>query len=70
LTYAHNSRIIGHGRRLVLLDARVFLNSQVLDIAAAEHDVFVDLVGGSELLFGSTSSALCSKRPDILERYC
>ena len=44
MTYADNGRVVRHDRGLVLLDGGVLLNPQVLDIAAAEDDVLVDLV--------------------------
>lgn len=58
LTYANDGRIIGHGWRLVLLDVGMILNPQVFYVTAAEHDVLVDLVGGSNLLFRSTLATL------------
>lgn len=68
-TYVDDGRVLGHGRRLVLLDARVFFDPQVFDIAAAENDVVVNLVGRRYLIFRPTPSALCSVGADILERH-
>lgn len=68
-TYVDNSRVLGHGRRLVLFDARMVLDPQVLDIAAPENDVVVNLIGRCYLFFGSTPPALGAERANILERY-
>jgi hypothetical protein len=68
-TYPNNSRVIGHHRRLVLLDGRVLLNAEVLHVAASEHNVLVDLVGGTNLLFRPSSSALSAVGTHIFERH-
>lgn len=67
-TYVDNGRVLGHSRRLVLLDSRVVLDPQVLDIAAAEDDVVVNLIGRCYLFFGSTPPTLSAERADIFER--
>lgn len=61
VTYSDDSRVIRDSWRLVLLDARVLLDSQVLDIASTEDDVLVDLVRGSNLLLRSTFTAFRSE---------
>lgn len=60
-TYADNGRVIGHDGRLVLLDARVFLNAKILHVAASKDNVLVDLIRGADLLFRATFSPLCSE---------
>lgn len=66
-TYANNGRVIGHGRGLVLLDARMFLDAKILHVAASEDDILVDLIRGADLLFGTAFSPLSSKRTNIFE---
>jgi hypothetical protein len=58
LTYANDGRIIWHSWRLVLLDVGMLLNPQVFYVAAAEHDVLVDLIGGGDLFFRSALATL------------
>ena len=58
MTYANDGWIIRHSWRLILLDIRMVLNPQVFYVAAAEHDVLVDLIGGSDLFFGSALATL------------
>jgi hypothetical protein len=48
----------------------VFLDSKVLHVATAEDNIFVDLVGRSDLDLGPTSPALGAEGPDILEGNC
>lgn len=69
-TYTNDSWVIGHGWRLVLLDAGVLLNSKILHIASSENDVLVDLIRGRNLLLWSAFSTFGSERSDILEGYC
>lgn len=69
ITYANDSWVIRHDGRLVLLDRGVLLDPQILDVAAAEDDVFVDLVRRRYLLFRPAFAALCAERADILERH-
>lgn len=67
-TYPNNCRVIWHGwRGLVLLDARVLLDAEVLHIAAAEDDVLVNLFRWSNLVFGPASTTLGAKRTDIFQ---
>lgn len=61
MTYADNSRVIWHGGRLVLLDAGVFLDAEILHIAAAEDDILVDLIGGTDFVVGPPLAALCAE---------
>ena len=67
ITYAKDSRIIRHFRRLGLLDRSRGLDAEVLHIAASKDDIVVDLVGGRDLLVRVASTALGTKRSDILE---
>ena len=70
-TYTNNSRIVRHGRGFVFFDAGVFLDSQILHIAATKDDVFVNLVCGSDLTIrpGSpASSTFRTERANIFER--
>lgn len=69
-TYTKDGRVVGDGRRLVLLDARVLLDAEVLYIAAAEYNIFVDLVRRSNLLLRAAFASLCAKGSNIFERDC
>lgn len=70
-TYSDNSGVVGHNRRLVLLyRCWGLLDPQVFDICAAEDDVLIELVRGSNLLARLAVlgfAALGSKGADILE---
>lgn len=66
-TYTNNGRVLGHGWRVVLLDARVFFNSKVLYITAAEDDIFINLVGRSNFFLGPAFAAFRAKGADIFE---
>ncbi len=57
-TYANNSWVIRHGRRLVLLDVGVILDAKILHIASTEDDVLVDLIRGANLLFRAALPSL------------
>lgn len=48
----------------MLLDAKIF------HVAAAEHDVLVDLIRRRDLFFGPASTTLRSERSDIFKRNC
>lgn len=61
MTYAYDGRIIRHSWRLILLDVGMFFNPQVLDVAAAEDNVLVDLIGGRDLFFRSALATLGSE---------
>lgn len=50
-THSKYSRIIGHLGLLYGLLLRFFLNSQILHIATAENDIFVDVVGWRYFIF-------------------
>jgi hypothetical protein len=54
MTYSENGRVLRHGWRVVLLDGGSLLDTEILDIAAAEDDVLVHLVRGSYLFLGSS----------------
>lgn len=69
-THADDGWVIRNSRGLVLLDARVVLDSQVLHITASEDDVLVHLVGGRNLFVWPAFTAFCSEGPHILERHC
>lgn len=66
-TYAYNRRVIRNGG-LVLFDARVVLNSEILNVAAAENDIFVDLVRCGNLFIGLALSSFCAKGANVFER--
>ena len=68
MTYADNGRIVGDGRRLVLLDPWAFFDPQVFHIAASKDNVFVDLVCWGDLLLGLPLPPLGAIRNDIFER--
>lgn len=68
-TYANNCGIVGHSGRVVLLHARVFLDTEILHVAASKDDILVDLVGRANLLFRTAFSSLGSERTDIFERH-
>jgi len=70
-TYTEDSGIIGHLRglgRLVLLGR--LDNGQVLDIAATEHNVVVDLVIGRDLVVWVAATAFGTERLDIFQSDC
>lgn len=68
-TYADNSWVIRHGRRLVLLlGAGGLFDAEILDIATTEYNVLVDLFGGGYLLLGPAFAAFRAKGHDIFER--
>lgn len=70
ITHADDSRVFGHCRRVVLLDAGSILNSQVLHVAATEYDILVDLVGRRNLLFGTAFAAFRTEGANILQGHC
>jgi hypothetical protein len=65
--YSDNGWVIWHGGRLVLLDARGVLNSEVLHVASSEDDILVDLVRRTDLLFWPAFATLCTEGAHILE---
>ena len=64
-TYSHDGRIIGHGRRLVLL-GRLY-HRQLLHVTTAKDDVLVDLVRAGLLLGRVGGAAFSAVGGDILE---
>lgn len=65
-TYSEDGRVVGHLRRLVLLGGGSFLDPQVLDIAASEDDVLVDLLRGLDLVY-TILATLSAEGRDILQ---
>merc|ERR1711939_848542 len=55
-----NGRVV-ELRRIVLLRNRGLLDPQVLHITTTEHDVFVDAVGGRNIVFRVGFSVFCAK---------
>ena len=69
-TYTNNCRVVGDRRGEVLLCRRALFDPQVLDICAAEDDVFVDLIGGRKLVVWVAPATFGAERPHIFERNC
>lgn len=61
MTYSDDGRVIRNSWRLVLLDAGVLLDSQVLDIASTEDNVLVNLVRRRNFFIRSTFTAFRSE---------
>ena len=64
-TYTKDGWIVGHLRRG--LCRGLILDTEVLHITAAEHNVLVDLVGRCNLLLGLAFAAFRAVRDDIFE---
>jgi len=67
-TYTKDRGVVGHRRGLLLLDGRgALFDPQVLDIGAAEDDIFVQLLRCRDELVGAAFPVLGTKRPHVLE---
>lgn len=67
-TYTKNCRVVRHlwwSRRLIFLWRLDYC--EVLDIATAEHNVFVNLVARGDLIVWVSSSAFRTERSDFFQ---
>jgi hypothetical protein len=69
-TYTEDGGVIGDLRRLGLVLLGRLDNGQVLDIAATEDNVVVDLVIGRDLVVGVAAAAFGAERLDIFQGDC
>lgn len=65
---AYNRRIVGNLGGAVLFGRRSLLDTQILDITAAEDNVLVDLIRGTYLFLWVAFAALCAEGLYIFER--